>query len=171
MKTTDVLIIGSGIAGIATAIQLAQNPKRKIILLTRASDVHESNTFWAQGGIIHHGPGDSAEFLIQDILAAGTGASLPDSAHILSEEGPHLIDEILIGQAQIPFDRESDGSLAYGQEAAHSRRRIVHVADGTGAAISNGLVALLKNYPNIEVLSNATAVDLITYPHHSRSIG
>ena len=70
MKTTDVLIIGSGIAGIATAIQLAQNPKRKIILLTRASDVHESNTFWAQGGIIHRGPGDSAEFLIQDILAA-----------------------------------------------------------------------------------------------------
>ena len=69
-------------------------------------------------------------------------------------------------QAQIQFDREPDGKLSYGQEAAHSRRRIIHVADGTGAAISNGLVALLKNYPNIEVLSNATAVDLITYPHH-----
>jgi len=168
MKTTDVLVIGSGIAGIATAIQLAQNPNRKIILLTRSADVHESNTFWAQGGIIHRGPGDSAELLVKDILDAGAGASLPESARILAEEGPKLLDDILIGEAHIQFDRESDGTLAYGQEAAHSRRRIVHVADGTGAAISNGLVALLKDYPNIEVLSNATAVDLITYPHHSR---
>ena len=168
MKTTDVLIIGSGIAGIAAAIQLARNPNRKIILLNRSADIHKSNTFWAQGGIIHRGPGDSAELLIQDILAAGAGASLPESAHILSEEGPRLIDEVLIDQAHIEFDHESDGTLSYGQEAAHSCRRIVHVGDGTGAAISKGLVALLKNYPNIEVLSNATAVDLITYPHHSR---
>jgi L-aspartate oxidase len=169
MKTTDVLIIGSGIAGIAAAVQLAQNPQRKIILLTRSPDVHESNTFWAQGGIIRRGPGDdSADLLVQDILAAGAGASLPESARILAEEGPRLLDDLLIGQAQVQFDHESDGSLSYGQEAAHSRRRIVHVGDGTGAAISKGLVALLKKYPNIEVLSNATAVDLITYPHHSR---
>ena len=139
MKTTDVLVIGSGIAGIATAIQLAQNPKRKIILLTRSSDVHESNTFWAQGGIIHRGPGDSAELLVKDILDAGAGASLPESARILAEEGPKLLDNILIGEAHIQFDRESDGTLSYGQEAAHSRRRIVHVADGTGAAISNSV--------------------------------
>ena len=97
MKTTDVLIIGSGIAGIAAAIQLAKNPNRKIILLNRSADIHKSNTFWAQGGIIHRGPGDSAELLIQDILAAGAGASLPELARILAEEGPHLIDEILIG--------------------------------------------------------------------------
>ena len=169
MKTTDVLIIGSGIAGIAAAVQLAQNPRRKIILLTRSPDLHESNTFWAQGGIIRRGLGDdSAELLIQDILAAGAGASLPESARILAEEGPRLLDDILIAQAQVQFDHESDGSLSYGQEAAHSRRRIVHVGDGTGAAISKGLVGLLKKYPNIEVLSNATAVDLITYPHHSR---
>jgi len=168
MKTTDVLIIGTGIAGITTAIQLAKNPNRKIILLSRSSDIHKSNTFWAQGGIIHRGPGDGAEMLVQDILAAGAGASLPEAAHILAEEGPRLLDEILIGQAHIQFDREPDGTLSYGQEAAHSCRRIVHVGDGTGAAISKGLVDLLKDYPNIEVISNATAVDLITYPHHSR---
>ena len=90
MKTTDVLVIGSGIAGIAAAIQLAQNPKRKIILLTRSSDVHKSNTFWAQGGIIHCGLGDSAELLIKDILDAGAGASLPELARILAEEGPRF---------------------------------------------------------------------------------
>jgi len=168
MKTTGVLIIGSGIGGIAAAIQLAQNPQRKIIVLNRSPDVHESNTFWAQGGIIRRGPGDSAGLLIQDILAAGAGASLPESARILAEEGPRLLDDVLIGQAGVQFDHESNGELSYGQEAAHSRRRIVHVGDGTGAAISRGLVALLKNYPNIEVLPNATAVDLITYPHHSR---
>jgi L-aspartate oxidase len=59
--------------------------------------------------------------------------------------------------------------MNYGQEAAHSVRRILHVGDGTGAAIMNGLVETLKRYPNIEILSNATAVDLITYPHHSRN--
>ncbi len=168
MKTTDVLVIGSGIAGITTAVQLAQNPRRKIILLTRSSDLGDSNTFNAQGGIIHRGQGDNPDLLVQDILAAGAGASLPLAARILAEEGPGLLEEVLIRQAGIQFDREADGSLAYGQEAAHSLRRILHVGDGTGAAISRGLVGLLDRYPNIEVLSNATAVDLITYPHHSR---
>ncbi len=169
MKRADVLIIGSGIAGLSAAIQLAQNPKRQIILLTRSQDIHKSNTYWAQGGIIHRGPGDNAELLIEDILAAGAGASLPDAAKILAEQGPGLLDEILIHKAGVEFDRDADGKLDYSQEAAHSRRRILHVADGTGKAISNGLVVQLKKYPNIEVLSNATAVDLVTYPHHSRN--
>jgi L-aspartate oxidase len=168
VKRADVLILGSGIAGLATAIQLAQNPRRQIILLTRSGDLHDSNTFWAQGGIIHRGPGDSAELLVEDILAAGAGASLPEAAKILAAEGPQLLEEVLIRDAGVQFDRDPGGSLAYSQEAAHSRRRILHVGDATGTAISNGLVALLKRYPNIEVLSDATAVDLVTYPHHSR---
>jgi L-aspartate oxidase len=168
MRATDVLVIGSGIAGISAALKLAQNPRRRIILLTSSSDLHESNTFWAQGGIVHRGGGDSAELLIRDILAAGAGASLPEAARILAEEGPRLLEELLMDKAQIEFDRDPEGALAYGQEAAHSQRRILHVRDATGAAISNGLVALLKDHPNIEVLANATAVDLITFPHHSR---
>lgn len=169
MKTTDVLIIGSGIAGATAAIKLAQNPARKIILITRDPDLHESNSRWAQGGIIHRGPGDSADLFVQDILAAGAGASLPSAARILAEEGPARIDNVLIDTAQVAFDRAADGAMAYGQEAAHSVRRILHVGDGTGAAIMNGLVDTLRRYPNIEILSNATAVDLITYPHHSRN--
>ena len=147
MKRADVLIIGSGIAGLTAAIQLAQNPKSEIILLSRSNDLHKSNTFWAQGGIIHRGPGDSAELLIEDILAAGAGASLRDAAHILAEEGPGLLENILIHRAHVQFDRGVDGMLDYGQEAAHSRRRILHVGDGTGKAISNGLIDLLKTYP------------------------
>ena len=168
MKTTDVLVIGSGIAGLAAALRLAQNPRRQVILLTRAADLHDSNTSHAQGGIIHRPEDDAAEDLVKDILEAGAGASLPEAAYILADEGPSLLEDRLIGQAGIQFDREADGSLAYGQEAAHSRRRILHVSDRTGAAISQGLVALLASHPNIEVLANATAVDLITYPHHSR---
>jgi L-aspartate oxidase len=169
MKTTDVLIIGSGIAGATAALKLAQNPNRKIILVTRVPDPHESNTRWAQGGIVYRGPDDSAELLVEDILAAGAGASLPSAAEILADEGPKLIRETLIDLAGIEFDYEADGELSYGQEAAHSRRRIVHVGDGTGYAISQGLVAALKQKPNIELITNATAVDLITYPHHSRN--
>jgi L-aspartate oxidase len=96
MKTTDVLIIGSGIAGASAALKLAQNPKRRITLLTRATDPHESNSRYAQGGIIGRGEDDSAELLVEDILAAGAGASLPQAARILAEEGPVLLDEVLV---------------------------------------------------------------------------
>jgi L-aspartate oxidase len=169
LKTTDVLIIGTGIAGAAAALKLAQNPQRRIILITREPDPEESNTRYAQGGIIHRGPDDSADLLIADILSAGAGASKPSAARILADEGPGLLQKTLIEVAKVEFDHASDGELDYGKEAAHSRRRILHVGDGTGAAISQGLVAALRRMPNIELLSNATAVDLITYPHHSRN--
>jgi len=168
MKTTDVLIIGSGIAGVTAALRLAQNPDRRIILITRDIDPHESNTRWAQGGIIERGPDDNASLLVEDILAAGAGASLPLAAEILANEGPPLLKEVLMDTAGVQFDREPNGELSYGQEAAHSRRRILHIGDGTGNAISQGLIAALQRQPNVELLTNATAVDLITYPHHSR---
>ena len=91
MKTTDVLIIGSGIAGATAALKLAQNPQRRIILITREPDPHESNSRYAQGGIIGRGLDDSADLLVADILAAGAGASLPKAARILAEEGPGLL--------------------------------------------------------------------------------
>jgi L-aspartate oxidase len=168
MLQTDVLIIGTGIAGATAALRLACNPERRVTLITRDPDPHESNTYWAQGGIIHRGPNDNADLLVKDILAAGAGASLPSAARILAEEGPKLLQEILIETANIHFDKDDSGALAYGQEAAHSMRRIIHVADGTGAAISKGLVTALKQMPNITWFTNATAVDLITYPHHAR---
>lgn len=168
MKTTDVLIIGSGIAGATAALRLARNPKRHIVLVTRAPDPRESNSRYAQGGIISRGPGDSADLLVKDILAAGAGASLPKAAQILAEEGPKRIEEVLMKTAGIQFDHGSHGELEYGQEAAHSRRRILHVGDGTGKAIMQGLAETLKRMPNVELQTDVTAVDLITYPHHSR---
>ncbi len=168
MKTTDVLILGSGIAGATAALQLAQNPQRHIILITRDPDPHESNSRYAQGGIIGRGEDDTADLLVEDILAAGAGASLPRAARILAEEGPGLLNKVLVKMARIDFDHKVTGDPEYGQEGAHSRRRILHVGDGTGRAIMQGLIASLRACPNVELLTDATAVDLITYPHHSR---
>ena len=123
MLQTDVLITGSGIAEAPAALRLADNPKRRIALITRAPDPNDSNTNLAQGGIIHRGPDDQASLLEEDILAAGAGASLPEAARILAEEGPRLLDEIIIKISKIEFDRNSDNSLNYTQEAAHQRRR------------------------------------------------
>ncbi len=167
MLQTDVLIIGCGIAGATAALRLARDPRRKILVITRNSDPQESNSRYAQGGIIGRGLEDDADLLVQDILAAGAGASSPKAARILAEEGPSLLQEILVEMADIHFDSQPDGEPEYGREAAHSRRRILHVGDGTGQAIMTGLVAAMQRCPNITILTNMTAVDLITFPHHS----
>ncbi len=168
MAETEVLIIGCGIAGATAALRLARNPRRQITIITRAPDPHESNTQYAQGGIIGRGLDDNPELLMNDILAAGAGVSSPTAARILAEEGPRVLHEVLEETAGVRFDSDATGEPLWGKEAAHSRRRILHVGDGTGAAIMKGLIAALGRYPNITIESNATAVDLITFPHHSR---
>jgi len=165
---TEVLVIGCGIAGATTALRLARNAQRQITVITRDPDPHESNTRYAQGGIIGHGVDDSADSLAADIVAAGAGASSPRVARILAEEGPLLLQEVLIEGAGMQFDRDPRGELEWGQEAAHSHRRILHVGDGTGKAIVQHLMAALRQCPNVTIQTNATAVDLITFPHHSR---
>jgi L-aspartate oxidase len=168
MANTEVLIIGCGIAGATTALRLARNPQRQITIITRAPDPHESNTRYAQGGIIGRGPEDTSELLFEDIIAAGAGVSSPEAARILATEGPPLLNEVLERTAGVVFDHTEDGAPVWGQEAAHSRRRILHVGDATGRAIMIGLIGALREYPNIKIESEATAVDLITFPHHSR---
>jgi L-aspartate oxidase len=164
---SDVLIIGCGIAGSSAALRLARNPQRRITIIARDPDPHESNTRYAQGGIVSR-DSDGAPSLVADILAAGDGASSPQAAHLLAEKGPGLVDELLMDTAGVAFDRDADGRLNWGQEGAHSCRRILHVGDGTGRAIMEGMIAALRRLPNVTVVSNATAVDLITFPHHAR---
>ena len=105
MAKTEVLIIGCGIAGATAALRLARNPQRQIAIITRAPDPHESNTRYAQGGIIGRGPDDNSELLLADILAAGAGVSSPQAAGILAEEGPPLLHEVLEETAHVVFDR------------------------------------------------------------------
>src|SRR6476619_127313 len=113
---TEVLIIGCGIAGATAALRLARNPQRQITVVTRAADVHESNTRYAQGGIIGRGPDDSAELLFEDIIAAGAGVSSPEAARILAQEGPPLLHEVLEQTAGVVFDHEEAGEPVWGQE-------------------------------------------------------
>src|ERR1035437_5389829 len=100
---TDVLVIGSGLAGLATAWEAAKQGC-EVTLLTRASNPEDSNTYRAQGGIIYRGRDESPEQLVQDILSAGAGLSSPEAASLLSHEGPRLVKEILIDELRVPFD-------------------------------------------------------------------
>jgi L-aspartate oxidase len=167
-ERSDVLIIGCGIAGASAALRLSEDRQRQITVVTRTADPEESNTRYAQGGIATLGNGDSAELLARDVVDAGAGLSLPAAARILAEEGPPLVQTLLVEQAGIAFDRARDGSPDYGIEGAHSRPRILHVGDASGRAIIMGLHRLMRERPNIRFVKSATAVDLITFPHHAR---
>jgi L-aspartate oxidase len=164
---TDVLIVGCGIAGASAALRLAQDRQRQVTIVTRASEPEESNTRYAQGGIVTLGEDDSEDLLVKDILAAGAGLSLPEATRILAEEGPGLVWDVLIKTAGVSFDRTPEGELAYGREAAHSRSRILHVGDATGKAVIEALVAALRQRPNVRIVTSSTAVDLVTFPHHA----
>ena len=164
----DVLIIGCGIAGGTAALQLAEAGV-PVTVATRAREPEESNTYYAQGGIIYTSSTDTPELLVEDVLHAGAGHSYTKAARIMAEEGPQLVKNILIDKLGIPFDRTDNGNLQVIKEAAHSNERIIHAADSTGKAIEMGLLNALKAHPNVNLLTRRTAVDLLTPSHHSRN--
>jgi len=167
-EIADVLVIGTGIAGLACALRLARDRERWIVVITREADPEEGSTRHAQGGIATLGPGDSAELFVEDILRAGAGLSLRRAAEIVAREGPELVRRLLIEEARVPFDRAPGGDLHYTREGGHTVPRILHVGDRTGAAIARALHGLLTGFPNVKLVTRATAVDLITFPHHAR---
>jgi len=164
---TDTLVIGCGIAGATAALELSRDRERHVTVITSAKDPADSNSSYAQGGIVGVGPDDTPDLLAEDILQAGAGLSYPPAVRVLADEGVRRLREILEGVAGLEFDRDRDGRPVLGLEAAHSRRRILHVGDTTGRAIMNGLLACLAGRPNVELLAAHTAVDLLTFPHHA----
>ena len=128
MLRSDVLVIGCGIAGGTAALELAESGL-DVTVITRADRAGESNTYWAQGGIIFRGENDSPESLAQDIVNAGAGLCHEQAVRTLANEGPSLVQSILIDKLGVPFDRTPDGKLALGREGGHSIARIVHATE------------------------------------------
>jgi len=155
----DVLIIGSGLAGLALALQLA--PHKKVCLVTKCA-LDDSSSNRAQGGIAAVlADDDSIEAHIQDTLTAGAGLCDPVVTRFVVEHGRETI-EWLIGQG-VPFTREDDDSGYHlTREGGHSKRRIIHAADATGHAVQETLAGKVRQHPNITLLDNHIAVDLIT---------
>lgn len=163
---TEVLILGSGIAGATAALELADQGV-SVTVVTSAHDPQESNTFYAQGGIIYRGVDDTPALLAEDIIRAGDGHCNPAAVNILAVEGPQRVDAILLERAKVDFDHTEDGQLSLAREGGHSMPRILHVADYTGKAIEIALVAAVRAHPNITLLTGHTAVDLLTPAHHA----
>ncbi|MBD3415479.1 MAG: L-aspartate oxidase [Candidatus Aminicenantes bacterium] len=168
MLETDILIIGCGIAGASAALEAAKSGVR-VIILSKNKKLEETNTYYAQGGIVSLGNDDNPELLMRDIMETGDGINNKKAVRMLTNEGKKLVDEVLIKELKIPFNRTSPDELDYAQEAAHSRRRILHVKDTTGKTIEETFIKKLGSYSNVTFLSDHTAVDLLTLPHHAKN--
>ena len=163
---TEVLILGCGIGGSSAALTLAE-AGIPVTMVTRAKTPEESNTLYAQGGIIYRSAEDSPEALAEDILRAGAGHCAPESVKILAVEGPACVKNMLIEHVGVPFDRNADGQLSFVREGGHALARILHAADATGKAIELALIRALQAHPRVTILTGHTAVDLLTPAHHA----
>lgn len=159
MQQYDVLIIGSGLAGLTLALNLAAS--KKICLVSKRA-ISDSASSWAQGGIaavINND--DSIEAHIQDTLIAGAGLCDVEVTRLVAEHGRETV-EWLIGQGVI-FTREDDNSGYHlTREGGHSHRRIFHAADATGYAVQKTLAEKVREHANVTLLEEHIAVDLIT---------
>ncbi len=153
-----IVIVGSGLAGLMTALTLAPEP---VVIVTRSLIGEETSSAWAQGGIAASvGADDSAALHLADTLAAGDGLCDAKVAARIVAEAPAAI--AALERAGIEFDRDGAGELSLGLEAAHSLRRIVHSkGDGSGAAIVRALAEAVARTPSITVLEGCQAQRLL----------
>ncbi|CAG1000700.1 L-aspartate oxidase [Rhodocyclaceae bacterium] len=159
LRQYDALVIGSGLAGQAAALRLAET--RRVALITKRT-LEDTATAWAQGGIAAVlDAADSVEAHIQDTFTAGAGLCDPMATRFVVEHGKAAI-EWLITQG-VPFTRDnSPFGFHLTREGGHSHRRIIHAADATGAAVQETLTEKVRKHPNITVLERHITVDLIT---------
>jgi L-aspartate oxidase len=157
--TADVVVVGSGIAGLTAALRL-RDRVGKVLLVTK-DVLAAGSTQWAQGGIAAAlGPGDTPEQHEVDTLVAGAGACDREAVHVLVTEGPEAVRELIALGTN--FDHDRDGELSLTREGGHHRDRIAHAGgDATGAEIQRALIAAVERAPEIEVVQHALAVDLL----------
>src|SRR5437764_2225069 len=169
MKQFDFLVLGSGIAGLFYALQVA--PHGRVAIVTKKNKA-ESNTNYAQGGIAAvTSKEDSFELHVRDTLEAGAGLCKESVVRTIIEEGPARIAELIelgmhFSEREIPRSK-GVRELDLGKEGGHSKRRILHAKDVTGREVERALLAAIAAQPNIEIFENHFAIDLIT----SRKLG
>ena len=162
---TDILVIGSGIAGLSFAIKAAE--LGDVVLITKKSAA-DTNSNRAQGGIASvMDPSDNFESHVRDTLDAGAGLCDRERVERMVADGPERIREMI--DWGVPFSREA-GKLSLGREGGHTQRRIVHVADFTGRAMEDVLLARATAHPRIRLLENHLAINL-ALQHHLRGSG
>jgi len=165
-ETHDVLIIGSGAAGLTAALALAET--RKVLVLAKGS-LTGGSTAWAQGGIAAVlDAGDTFDDHIRDTMVAGAGLNRRETVEHVIENAPQAIDRLC--ELGVPFNRES-GDLHLTREGGHSHRRIVHVDDATGWAVQEALLNAATANPNITMLPGRTCIDFITGRHGEKFSG
>ncbi|MBN2646555.1 MAG: L-aspartate oxidase [Thiotrichales bacterium] len=170
-KTTDVLVIGSGIAGLSIALKLAQNHR---VLVLAKSAVHEGSTSYAQGGIAAVlDPFDSIDAHIRDTEVAGAGLCDEKAVAVVAT---HAAEEILqLVQFGVNFTTEGANAQNFPyhltKEGGHSHRRVIHVADHTGLSVAQALINQVQQHPNIELLPEHMSIDLILNRKRNRCMG
>ena len=158
--TADVLVVGSGAAGLTAALNLAET--HKVAVIAKGA-LGEGATGWAQGGIAAVlEKGDSFEAHINDTMIAGAGLNDRNVVEHVVEAAPGAIERLI--ELGVPFASEG-GALHLTREGGHSHRRIVHVADATGAAVQQALETAALKHPNITLVPDMVAIDLITGRH------
>ena len=166
-RNFDVVIIGTGVSGLAAAVT-ASEKGLKVGIFSKSGDLKESNTLYAQGGIVGHSDEDTGKLFTEDILKAGDYLNNLEAVEMISETGPALVDEYLVDKIKVDFSRNEDGSIDLTREAVHSIRRIYHEKDRTGRAIELGMLSYIRNSENIQVFPFHMAIDLISSCHHSQ---
>ena len=164
IKKYDFLVIGSGVAGMSYALQVAASGKGKVALICKTS-IEEANTAKAQGGVssVTDFAVDDFEKHIHDTMVAGDFISDPEAVRQVVEGAPAGIQRLV--QWGVNFDRKPDGTFDLHREGGHSEFRILHHADDTGFEIQRGLIEAVRQCPQIEVLENHFAVEIITQHH------
>jgi L-aspartate oxidase len=162
----DVIIIGSGAAGLTAALELAT--KLRVLVLAKGS-LTGGSTAWAQGGIAAVlDAGDTFDNHVRDTMVAGAGLNDIEAVEFVIERAPESIDRLV--ELGVPFNKDS-GDLHLTREGGHSHRRIVHVDDATGWAVQSALLKAAEANPNITMLGGRTAIDLITDRNRERYSG
>ncbi|MET7277954.1 L-aspartate oxidase [Kribbella sp. NPDC005582] len=156
--TVDVVVIGSGIAGLTAALKARE---LGTVLVVTKDVVASGSTQWAQGGIAAAlSPEDSPEEHLQDTLVAGAGLCDPDAVRALVTEGPDAVRELI--DLGTRFDLLANGEISLTREGGHHRNRIAHSGgDATGAEIERALVAAVKRAPDIRLIEHALVIDLL----------